>query len=431
MCSIFKNNFTGHGFQLVVDKGKSSTIHHQKGYKGNIMKTRRCSFIGIGLAGMVFFLMVSGCRSMHTAYFGVEEKALTAPKEFNQARVAIENAKETADSLYARQKIDQAMELGREAAVIYWACYDQEAVNLLALSRLAAYEAELYHPQPPPPLSNRTVYTHPTPDVPKSLDPGPPFAGLKNLPPRMILEKVHFDFDSFELRTTEKQILENRADFLVKHATIGYEIAGHTDIVGTDDHNKELSEKRAEIVLYYLASQGVPPRQMVPVGYGKHEILDPDPTEEAQMKNRRAEVRVTASASLVPEFELENIGDLPAGTPIEIVCFNYDDDRLMPIQRAFLEKTVRLLKKHPNIALEITGHTYGEGTENQMAALSRRRINSVRDYLVSNGISRDRIIQTPVLTDKQPISEAMTGPSLDNRNRRWNRRVEIRIAGRS
>jgi outer membrane protein OmpA-like peptidoglycan-associated protein len=395
------------------------------------MKKRRLSSVNIGLAGMILLMMVSGCRSTHTSYFGVEEKSLTAPKEFKQTQAVIENAKETADSLYARKKIDEAMNLGREAAIVYWACYDREALNLLEHSRLAAYDAQLYHPQPPPPLSNRSTYTQTTPNVPKSLDPGPPFAALKNLPPRMILEKVHFDFDSSVLKTPEKQILGSRADFLVQHANIGYEIAGHTDIVGTDDHNKALSEKRAEIVLYYLASQGVPPHQMVPVAYGKHDILDPDPTEEGQKKNRRAEVRVTASASLVPAFVLQNIADLPAGTPIEIICFNYDDDRLLPIQQALLDQTIRLLRQHPTVALEIDGHAYAEGTENQMAGLSQRRINIVREYLVSNGVSGDRIIQTRVFTDRSPLSEAVSAEPLDNRNRRWNRRVEIRIAHRS
>jgi outer membrane protein OmpA-like peptidoglycan-associated protein len=318
------------------------------------------------------------------------------------------------------------MALGREAAIVYWACYDQEAKNLLAIAGLAAYEAELFHPQSTPPVSARSTYTYPTPDPPESLDPGPPFAGLKALPPRMILEKVHFAFDSFALETPEKQILDNKSPLLAQHADIGYEIAGHTDIVGTDDHNKDLSEKRAEIVLYYLASRGVPPDRMYPVGYGKHEILDPQPAEESQARNRRTEVRVHASASLIPLFELGNIAALPAGTPIEVVHFNYIDYQLLPIQQALLDRTVSMLQAHPRVKLEIVGHTYAEGTANQMAALSQRRINSVRDYLVSRNISADRI-QTSVHTDDQVISEEIAAPS-DNMARRWSRRVEIRIA---
>ena len=68
------------------------------------------------------------------------------------------------------------------------------------------------------------------------------------------------------------------------------EVVGHTDHVGDDDYNLELSEQRAEAVRNYLISAGVDGNKMVSVGVGEMMPIASNKTEEGRAQNRRVEV---------------------------------------------------------------------------------------------------------------------------------------------
>ncbi len=370
----------------------------------------------------IFCLILNaGCqKTKKTSYFGVQDKALFVPKDFEETEKIIDKAKESSDSLYQQQKINEAMKYGSDAAVVYWACYDNLAKQLLALSRKTAYDAMLYHPQPPPPSPHRMASLIPAPEPPESLDPGPAFAGLKALPPRMILGTVNFEFDIYKLDAEAKRILSKNApilndisNYLLEIA--GHEIAGHTDMVGTDAYNQQLSVLRATTVLYYLASKGVPPFKMFPQGYGESELLDETPTDEAQAKNRRAEIRIFGS--MLPDVPAAHLGALPAGTSVEIIHFNYNEAKLQPVYETLLDKFIPAMQQNPDVFFELAGYR----TADESPLISQRRINSVRDYLVSKGISPSRF-KTGVYADANPLGSPETSIG-----RKLNRRVEIKI----
>jgi len=384
-------------------------------------------------SGMVFLiisglLLFSGCQSFQTSYFGVEDEAIYAPKEFSQTRKTIESAKETTKSLYAEKKIDESMDLGALASVTYWQCYDQEAKNVLALARQAAYRAELFHPQPLPPTPKRTSDDPLTPESPESLDTSPPFAGLKALPPRMILCSVNFDFNSDKLLNDSKRILDSQiptlkrhSDFVFEiagHSDFNFEIAGHTDNKGSDAYNQRLSNKRAKSVLNYLAAKGISNVELSPVGYGEASPIALNQTKEGQDKNRRSEIRVVGS--LLPEIALKDLGSLPVGTTIEVINFNHNEDRLLPIYRSLLDKTFALIKKNPTVKFEIAGFADSSGGAESNVALSLKRANNVKKHLVSKGVSKEQLTTT-VYATLQPIVSNETSIG-----RGFNRRVEIK-----
>lgn len=373
--------------------------------------------------GMVFLiisglLLISGCQSFQTSYFGVEDEAIYAPKEFSQTRKTIESAKETTKSLYAEKKIDEAMELGTLASVTYWKCYDQEAKNVLALARQSAYRAELFHPQPLPPTPKRTSDDPLTPESPESLDPGPPFAGLKALPPPMILGTVRFDFNSYKLAKDAKRILDDQVLSLKRNSNFVFEIAGHTDYKGPDNYNQLLSRKRAKSVLDYLSAKGVSNVYLSPVGYGEASPIKSNQTKEGQDMNRRSEIRVVGS--LLPERAIKDLKSLPLGTTIEVVNFNYNEDRLLPIYRSLLDKTITLIKENPMVKIEVAGFADSSGTAKNNVAFSLKRANIVKNYLVSKGVSKEQLTTT-VYATLQPIVSNETSIG-----RGFNRRVEIK-----
>jgi outer membrane protein OmpA-like peptidoglycan-associated protein len=70
------------------------------------------------------------------------------------------------------------------------------------------------------------------------------------------------------------------------------EIGGHTDFMGSDDHNLDLSQKRADAVRQYLIDRGIDARRLTARGYGESQPLDPGETQAARAKNRRTEFKV-------------------------------------------------------------------------------------------------------------------------------------------
>jgi OOP family OmpA-OmpF porin len=72
-----------------------------------------------------------------------------------------------------------------------------------------------------------------------------------------------------------------------------FEVSGHTDTRGSAARNKELSAKRAAVMVKQLVAQGVPAGEIISVGMGAEQpLVTPDKTPAQQAANRRYEVRV-------------------------------------------------------------------------------------------------------------------------------------------
>jgi OmpA-OmpF porin, OOP family len=72
-----------------------------------------------------------------------------------------------------------------------------------------------------------------------------------------------------------------------------FEVSGHTDSSGKVEHNKELSGKRAAVIVKELVGRGIPQGEIVAVGMGsEHPLVTPDNTEAKKKKNRRYEIQV-------------------------------------------------------------------------------------------------------------------------------------------
>ncbi len=67
-------------------------------------------------------------------------------------------------------------------------------------------------------------------------------------------------------------------------------IAGHTDAIGSNEYNLDLSQDRADSVADYLMSQGVAGDRMRTVGYGEERPVATNETDEGRAMNRRVEI---------------------------------------------------------------------------------------------------------------------------------------------
>jgi OmpA-OmpF porin, OOP family len=101
--------------------------------------------------------------------------------------------------------------------------------------------------------------------------------------------------------------------------------------------------------------------------------------------------------------------------------FDFDQYALKEESLTELEEVVKFLKTHPEIKIEISGHTDNQGKEAYNQQLSLRRANSVADYLKENGIASPRI-SVKGFGSLQPVK-----PNDTEENRRQNRRIEFRV----
>lgn len=79
---------------------------------------------------------------------------------------------------------------------------------------------------------------------------------------------------------------------------------------------------------------------------------------------------------------------------IENIFYDFDKAALRDESKLALDSMVMLLNDHPNIVIEMASHTDRVGTEKYNQGLSQRRAQSVVDYLVANGIPRERLKPT-------------------------------------
>jgi outer membrane protein OmpA-like peptidoglycan-associated protein len=103
--------------------------------------------------------------------------------------------------------------------------------------------------------------------------------------------RITFPFDSAELTPEARQQLDILAGALLddRLATGRFEIAGHTDAVGSPSYNLQLSEQRARAARDYLVSQwNIAPDRLVPKGFGQEQLANP--VEPAAAENRRVEL---------------------------------------------------------------------------------------------------------------------------------------------
>ncbi len=136
------------------------------------------------------------------------------------------------------------------------------------------------------------------------------------------INNINYEFGSYQLTEGSKASLDSLVQLLVLNPTIKIELMAHTDHVGSDQFNSELSQKRAQAAVDYIISKGITAGRLVAKGYGEtwpkkvtKEIakqytwlkrgdelteefilkLPPDQQEIAKAINRRTEFRVLSN----------------------------------------------------------------------------------------------------------------------------------------
>jgi len=107
---------------------------------------------------------------------------------------------------------------------------------------------------------------------------------------KLNLKNILFEFDSYQLNEEAKKTLDAIYEVLKNYPDREIQISGHTDNIGTEEYNLELSEKRAKAVANYLLEKGLKEDQISYKGYGSSIPIAPNDTPENRSKNRRVEI---------------------------------------------------------------------------------------------------------------------------------------------
>ena len=110
-----------------------------------------------------------------------------------------------------------------------------------------------------------------------------------------------FEFDRAELKPGARDKLDRLAEKIQGAAIQIIHIVGYTDSVGTDAYNDKLSERRAVSVRDYLVSRGVNSSVMDTQGRGKRDPVASNATKEGRSQNRRVEVVVEGSRTIMTQ----------------------------------------------------------------------------------------------------------------------------------
>ena len=118
-----------------------------------------------------------------------------------------------------------------------------------------------------------------------------------NIP--IVLKNVLYDFGSADLTEASKAIIDELYKIMEDNETMEIELSAHTDNIGSEEYNLDLSDKRAESCVNYLISKGIAPGRMKSKGYGfsmpiaPNQHRDKSDNPEGRQLNRRTAFKVT------------------------------------------------------------------------------------------------------------------------------------------
>ncbi len=163
-------------------------------------------------------------------------------------------------------------------------------------------------------------------------------------------------------------------------------------------------------------------------GDGVPDYLDKCPNTPKEAKVDSVGCPLDSDGDGVPDY-LDKCPDTPAGIPVDGhgcwiaagLTFDYNKWDIKPKYYTNLDRAVLVLKNNPNMKIEVRGHTDGVGSQAYNQPLSEKRAQAVKNYIVSKGISAERL----TVKGMGKLDPAATNDTPEGRAQ--NRRVEFRI----
>ena len=108
----------------------------------------------------------------------------------------------------------------------------------------------------------------------------------------IVLRNIFFDYNKFTIRPESQSELDRLVILMNENPQIKVEISGHTDNVGGDAYNLELSDNRAKAVVDHLVNEGIAQERLIYKGYGESQPIASNDIPEGRQENRRTEFKI-------------------------------------------------------------------------------------------------------------------------------------------
>ena len=118
---------------------------------------------------------------------------------------------------------------------------------------------------------------------------------LKNIDigSKIALRNVFFKSGKSEVQIDSYPELDRLIQLMIDVPTLKIELSGHTDNIGNEEYNLNLSQRRADAVRTYLTSRGVDKNRVTAVGYGITRPIESNDNADGRASNRRTEFEIT------------------------------------------------------------------------------------------------------------------------------------------
>lgn len=118
-----------------------------------------------------------------------------------------------------------------------------------------------------------------------------------------IIENIYYEFGDYKFDAAGQKVLDKVITVLQSNPKLIIELSSHTDSRSSDEFNLNLSKKRAQYAVDYMASKGIDKKRLKAVGYGETKLLNKcgnnvECTDEEHKINRRSEFKISESPSL-------------------------------------------------------------------------------------------------------------------------------------
>lgn len=117
----------------------------------------------------------------------------------------------------------------------------------------------------------------------------------------LTLGDVLFDLNEASLKPGGRRAAVRMAEFLSEHPQRRIRVEGHTDSLGPEQYNEDLSRRRAEAVKQEIVKHGISPARISTEGYGERFPVASNDNEAGRLRNRRVEIVISDTEGRVED----------------------------------------------------------------------------------------------------------------------------------
>jgi OmpA-OmpF porin, OOP family len=217
-------------------------------------------------------------------------------------------------------------------------------------------------------------------------------AGCSTMGPSLALEQARLDYMQAQHNpqvATNAPVALREAEQALKQAEQAWK-----DDKGEDEvqHLAYVAERKTEIARA-TAEQKIAEAEIQRLGKERERVLLESRTSEARQAQQQAQAATMRATQLEQELQELKARETERGLELTLgdVLFEVNRADLTPGAMRSLYKLAEFLKQNPTRNVSIDGHTDSTGSEAYNLELSQRRAEAVRDFLITSGVSPDRI----------------------------------------